>query len=279
MFVSRLAVHGVIGPTTRIPTTTTTRIDFRSDPPPDQNLDDTPNEYQSHGPRYCVVWWRSGEANATRHHPQFADLPPTEQGSHPIDGPQGNNMTRSSSKDDDVFVADLATQITFLSAHPSNVQGHFCDLFTAAHPTEGVVALKRPRISQRDQESTIRFLREASTWRAMQHPNVLRFLGACKIDGFIYLVSPYMCNGTIMDFIQDHPQRADRIRLIREIAAGLEYIHSRNVIHGDLKGTNILISDREHALLCDFGLARMEDTNTSTTMRGVGTLRWQAPEL
>ncbi|KAG8891258.1 hypothetical protein FRB99_003750, partial [Tulasnella sp. 403] len=201
---------------------------------------------------------------------QLANFHPTEQGSHPTDGSQRDNTICSTSKGDDVFVADLATQITSLSAHPSNVQGHFCDLFTAAHPTEGVVALKRPRISQRDQESTIvrRFLREASTWRAMQHPNVLRFLGACKIDGFIYLVSPYMRNGTIMNFIQDHPQRADRIRLIREIAAGLEYIHSRNVIHGDVKGTNILISDREHALLGDFGLARMEDTNTSTTMRG-----------
>ncbi|KAG8892401.1 hypothetical protein FRB99_002734, partial [Tulasnella sp. 403] len=140
---------------------------------------------------------------------------PTEQNPPPNEDPLVESVYPTPSNDADVFVADLAAQITSLSAHPSNVQGHFCDLFTALHPTEGIVALKRPRISLRNQESTVirRFLREANTWRAMQHPNVLRFLGACKIDGSIYLVSPYMRNGTVVTFIRNHPEKANRIQL------------------------------------------------------------------
>ncbi|KAG8891433.1 hypothetical protein FRB99_003599, partial [Tulasnella sp. 403] len=154
-----------------------------------------------------------------------------------------HDVSFASSEDSDVFVAGLAAQISSLAAHPS--EGHFCDLFTGQHLTEGRVALKRPRISPQDQESKVvrGFLREASHWRRLQHPNILRFIGACKIDGFIYLVSPYMRNGTAVDFIKEHPDKANRIALIREIASAIEYLHNCNMIHGNLKGVNILISD------------------------------------
>ncbi|KAG8894274.1 hypothetical protein FRB99_001368 [Tulasnella sp. 403] len=192
----------------------------------------------------------------------------------------GQNGLFPSPENSDVFVDDLATQITALSTRPSNVRGGFCDLYIE-HSREGKVALKRPRISEEDYESKAieRFIREANIWRALQHPNVLRFLGACKIDGALYLVSPFMCNGTVMEFIRRHSYKADRIGFIREIASALDYLHAQCIIHGDLKGVNILVSDNGHALLCDFGLSRMDHVVTSTTMKGVGSVRWQAPEI
>ncbi|KAG8883291.1 hypothetical protein FRB99_004607, partial [Tulasnella sp. 403] len=177
----------------------------------------------------------------------------------------------------EVFVDDLATQITLLSTHPYNLSGGFGDLLVGQHTTEGKVALKRPRFLQSGYASEAS--REAITWRHLNHSNILRFLGACKIDGTIYLVSPYMQNGTVMDFVHNHPDRADRITLVSETALALEYLHAKNIIHGDVKGSNILVSDDEHALLCDFGLARMEHMNASTIVEGAGSIRWQAPEL
>ncbi len=59
----------------------------------------------------------------------------------------------------------------------------------------------------------------------------------------------------------------------------MAYLHGQRVIHGDLKGANVLVSAEVRILLCDFGLAKMVDTNTSTSRAGLGTLRWQAPEL
>ena len=60
----------------------------------------------------------------------------------------------------------------------------------------------------------------------------------------------------------------------------MEYLHTQDLVHGDVKGSNILISDDEHALMTDFGLSKIMTTmQTSTAIRGSGTVRWQSPEL
>ncbi|KAJ7802642.1 kinase-like domain-containing protein, partial [Mycena olivaceomarginata] len=65
-----------------------------------------------------------------------------------------------------------------------------------------------------------------------------------------------------------------------ETAHSLAYLHSQNIVHGDLRGGNVLINDEEHAQLADFGLAIVTDATlgtTSTTRRG--SSRWMASEL
>lgn len=64
-----------------------------------------------------------------------------------------------------------------------------------------------------------------------------------------------------------------------QIAEGLAYLHEQGVVHGEVKGENVLVSNELHALLCDFGLPRTADSQTQTSQVGVGGLRWQAPEL
>ena len=61
---------------------------------------------------------------------------------------------------------------------------------------------------------------------------------------------------------------------------GLIYLHSKGIAHGDVKGTNVLIYSGPRAALCDFGLSKIVSTTPSTgTIGGLGTLRWQSPEL
>lgn len=64
-----------------------------------------------------------------------------------------------------------------------------------------------------------------------------------------------------------------------ETAQALDYLHRSGVIHGDIKGTNILVSKDVHALLCDFGLTKFASSSTSTALKSAGSLRWQSPEL
>jgi serine/threonine protein kinase len=68
-----------------------------------------------------------------------------------------------------------------------------------------------------------------------------------------------------------------------EIAQGLDYLHSLNIVHGDLRGTNILISDEGNACLSDFGLAtaffEADPTAAITCSNHAGSVRWWAPEL
>ncbi|KDQ07369.1 hypothetical protein BOTBODRAFT_649417 [Botryobasidium botryosum FD-172 SS1] len=130
-----------------------------------------------------------------------------------------------------------------------------------------------------------RLAREAKVWSQLSHPNVLPFLGLCTLESVPYLVSPWMENGHALDFVQKKPD-ADRLRLLAQVADGLEYLHNfkpKPVVHGDLRGPNILISLSGNACLADFGLSELKtdiyETNYSTPFITAGHPRWQAPEV
>lgn len=63
------------------------------------------------------------------------------------------------------------------------------------------------------------------------------------------------------------------------MASALAYLHKEGVVHGDVKGANMLVSRDVKILLCDFGLAKIVGSATSTARSGMGTFLWQAPEL
>ncbi|KAJ7778478.1 kinase-like domain-containing protein [Mycena metata] len=100
------------------------------------------------------------------------------------------------------------------------------------------------------------------------------------------MVSPWMKNGTILKYLSEHG-RADVEKLLLQIAEGLGYLHSMKIVHGDLRGTNILVSDDWNVCLADFGLTGViEDVALSATNGALtsstnhaGSLRWFAPEL
>ncbi|KAJ7440163.1 kinase-like domain-containing protein [Mycena latifolia] len=129
------------------------------------------------------------------------------------------------------------------------------------------------------------FGREALIWRQLSHPNLLPFFGLYYLDSRLCLVSPWMSNGHVLEFLKNAPPDTDRVSLILDIALGLEYLHSKHVVHGDLKGMNILVTPSRRACLADFGLSSIADAmtlrfthSTSASTRG-GTARYQAPEL
>ncbi|KAJ7126093.1 kinase-like domain-containing protein, partial [Mycena epipterygia] len=127
--------------------------------------------------------------------------------------------------------------------------------------------------------------REVLIWKELSHPNVLPLLGIdlTTRKPSCCLVSPWMKNGNVMAFLERYPD-FDKSSLVRDIANGLEYMHDLDppVVHGDMKGANILINDGGQACLADFGLAlAIESQAFSTSSAGStrGTLRWLAPEI
>ncbi|TDL17541.1 kinase-like protein [Rickenella mellea] len=167
--------------------------------------------------------------------------------------------------------------------------GGFADVWKGRFG-EKTVALKAFRIFQKKpQEKAFNALsHEAVIWRQLKHPNILPFYGVFKGDedfDRLCLVSPWMDAGNIMEYI-DRRTDCNRITLLADVSSGLEYLHNFKpaVIHGDLKGANILVNPFTVACLADFGLARFrssEESSCSATTgnSGAGTLRWQAPEL
>ncbi|CAE6455813.1 unnamed protein product [Rhizoctonia solani] len=146
------------------------------------------------------------------------------------------------------------------------------------------VCVKVPRFanntSQRA-ESHVYASREIHTWNKCRHPNILPFLGLAAFRDRVATISPWIKNGTMRNYLKRHSD-ADRCRLSTQICAGVAYLHSINVVHGDLKGDNVLISDDGNALLMDFGSADLQNRTLKFTrpMDQCGwTMRWGAPEL
>ncbi|KAJ7142922.1 kinase-like domain-containing protein, partial [Mycena epipterygia] len=103
--------------------------------------------------------------------------------------------------------------------------------------------------------------KEIDIWLSLRHPNILQFLGANTLDNKPFIVMPHIPHNA-RQFLVQRPM-FDLIYILRDISRGLEYLHSRKICHGDLKGLNVLVDNSERAVLCDFGLSRVKADITS----------------
>ncbi|KAJ7904961.1 kinase-like domain-containing protein [Mycena leptocephala] len=146
------------------------------------------------------------------------------------------------------------------------------------------VALKHMRHFLRGADSRslrLKFCREALVWKDLHHPHILSFIGIDR-DSFpssLCMVSPWMEHGTVLQYLKDHgPANVDR--LLFEVSQGLQYLHSCNIVHGDLRGTNILVNEDWSACLTDFGLSVFSDASAPmNSPTRAGSILWMAPEL
>ncbi|KAG6807930.1 hypothetical protein H0H92_005968 [Tricholoma furcatifolium] len=145
------------------------------------------------------------------------------------------------------------------------------------------LCLKMIRMTEYDHLTKV-FAREVTVWAQLSHPNVLPFLGLVKYREQLCFVSCWATNGNLEEYLRNNVG-ANRMLLCLDTAFGVEYLHKNNVIHGDLKGMNVLIDASGRAALGDFGLSSVTDpqilqwTSQSTMASKGGTTRWQAPEL
>ncbi|KAH8080722.1 kinase-like domain-containing protein [Cristinia sonorae] len=165
--------------------------------------------------------------------------------------------------------------------------GGFADIFRGTYGAQHV-ALKRLRVFKSDldlEKSRSALCAEALVWQHLRHQHILPFLGV-DINVFApyhCMVSPWMENGNIMQCISSLSEKQVNLpfnRWIRQIAQGLAYLHDQHVVHGDLRGANILIDGSMDVQLCDFGLAMFADSTTASWgSAGGGAVRWLAPEV
>ncbi|KAG8898483.1 hypothetical protein FRB99_007395 [Tulasnella sp. 403] len=175
--------------------------------------------------------------------------------------------------------AGVELQVKLESLDPFSISGGFGDIFVGRDDHGNKVAAKRAKSTANIEADALRRLqREGTTWQRLNHKFVLRFLGTACIGDRLYLVSPFIENGSLSVYTRSHPD-IDRICLLRESADAIAYLHAQDILHGDIKASNVLVSDDMHALVCDFGLARAIGAATSSMLRGAGSVRWQAPEL
>ncbi|PCH44580.1 kinase-like protein [Wolfiporia cocos MD-104 SS10] len=107
--------------------------------------------------------------------------------------------------------------------------------------------------------SSADFAKEVVIWKQLRHRSIVPLLGVIvpRRPGPCFMVSPWMSRGNLTEYIRLNP-KANKLRLILDIVSGLEFLHSHNVIHGDLKADNILVDDEGLARLTDFGVTRQK---------------------
>ncbi|CUA68030.1 putative WD repeat-containing protein alr3466 [Nostoc sp, PCC 7120] [Rhizoctonia solani] len=128
-----------------------------------------------------------------------------------------------------------------------------------------------------------RAARELYYWSRMEHPNIHRLWGVIMFrDQYLGMVSRWMNNGNLHEYLRKCPS-ADRHQLCIHVASRLEYMHSCNTVHGDLKAANVLVSPDGVAKLSDFDFSIMSGVSSlvfsETSNSRSGSLRWAAPEL
>jgi len=145
------------------------------------------------------------------------------------------------------------------------------------HTMSIVVKLLRGIPAERDTIQR-RLNREVATWRSLEHENVAELLGIATLDPELPpgLVSRFVLRHDFLAYIGRRPN--EKRQKAQEIARGLEYLHGKNVVHGDLKVNNIMISHDEHAIITDFGISRVLGVKGFTTMCD-RNIRFAAPEL
>ena len=104
------------------------------------------------------------------------------------------------------------------------------------------------------------YFEESRKLYASAHPNVVQVHYACEGDDHVFVAMPHYANGSLKGLLSKrHLTVREVVNFGCQIAAGLHNIHSKGLIHFDLKVDNVLLSDRSEALISDFGLAKAQD--------------------
>lgn len=192
-----------------------------------------------------------------------------------------------------VVLTDLTDQVKMIG-NSAVCHGSFSDVWKGkwSDPIEqrtrfvAVKFLRQVMVNNVRGKLLKRLQSEVLVWHQLCHRNISQLLGIVQSTHSLGMVSLWYDNGTICEYVKRNPD-ANRLKLLIQVASGIAYLHGFKpiIIHGDLKGGNILIDDYGYAIISDFGLSKvMEETIPKSDSKNgtsffAGSTRWMAPEL
>ena len=127
-----------------------------------------------------------------------------------------------------------------------------------------------------------RFQREVRAISALRHEHILPALDYGEYEAWLYLVTPYIAQGTLDERLTTGPLSCDEANeILRQLADALQFAHEHGIVHRDIKPSNVLLAEGMHVYLADFGLVKGGKEEQSLTQTGflIGTPAYMAPEM
>jgi serine/threonine protein kinase len=160
-------------------------------------------------------------------------------------------------------------------------------VYRAQDPAIGrTIAIKTIRLSDFTDESERerlreRLLREAQSAGMLSHPNIVTIYDIAEENGLAYIFMECVDGPPLEKVLnsQDPPLRGDvALTILRQTATALDYAHKKGIVHRDIKPANILIHDRTHAKITDFGVAKIMSQQMTQSGVMMGTPNYMSPE-
>ncbi|OAD78639.1 hypothetical protein PHYBLDRAFT_130798 [Phycomyces blakesleeanus NRRL 1555(-)] len=158
-------------------------------------------------------------------------------------------------------------------------QGASGGVYTAySEGGSGPVAIKQMNLEQQPKKELI--INEILVMKDSHHDNIVNYIDSYLWQGDLWVIMEYMEGGSLTDVVTCNMMMEGQIAAVcREVLQGLSHLHSRGVIHRDIKSDNILLNMHGEIKLTDFGFcAQLNDSQTNRTTM-VGTPYWMAPEV
>ncbi|QRV91957.1 kinesin light chain [Ceratobasidium sp. AG-Ba] len=130
------------------------------------------------------------------------------------------------------------------------------EVFRGTRQDGAVFAIKC--INQPEEKQGKYTAQELSTWAKLSHPKILQLSGLAMFRGHLAMVSPWMEWGSVKRVLKDNPHM-DPYAMCEQLVEVIQYLHDLNVVHGDIKGDNLLMGADGNLKLTDFGLTIMHD--------------------
>jgi serine/threonine-protein kinase len=153
-------------------------------------------------------------------------------------------------------------------------------LYRAKAADGRIVAIKAAPSAAANAESRERFSREGETCRSLNHPHLVRVLDAGEADGMMYQVMEMLDGADFSKVMAEGREFTwdQKLALMEQVCEGLQYAHEHNLVHRDIKPANLFLENSGRAVVLDFGMVRVAESELTKAGSAVGTINFMAPE-